>query len=305
MRCYIINNFLIKISSQKQTHHSKTFSEKSKIVYIRIKIKKRKKEKHKPKSSKDKIVELFTKNVRNKRPNLQKKHCGSEGHWLEKQFGVTPNSSNTPDILGYEIKKESRKITFGDFSASEYIYSAKRPVIEKTNNWNTDTSISRTDFIRYFGSKNKIKNRYSWSGKCVPKYPTTTYTENGQRFAVTTKGDICIYYSFTEDTRTEIKHTFPPYFKKNNLLIAIWYKDKIADHINKKFNQNGFVICKKQNKKFTKICFGKPLNYQTFLTNFINGKIFFDSGMYETNCRNYSQFRATSSFWNNLIIEEF
>jgi len=35
-----------------------------------------------------------------------------------------------------------------------------------------------------------------------------------------------------------------------------------------------------------------------------NKKIIFDSGMYDGNSRNYSQFRG-SGFWNELIIEEY
>jgi len=30
-------------------------------------------------------------------------HCGEEGHFIERQFGIQPNSNNEPDILGYEI----------------------------------------------------------------------------------------------------------------------------------------------------------------------------------------------------------
>jgi len=35
-----------------------------------------------------------------------------------------------------------------------------------------------------------------------------------------------------------------------------------------------------------------------------NKKIIFDSGMYDGNSRNYSQFRGTC-FWNELITEEY
>ena len=39
---------------------------------------------------------------------------------------ISHNSNNEPDILGYEMKKNSSKITFGDFSASEYLFSKKK-----------------------------------------------------------------------------------------------------------------------------------------------------------------------------------
>ncbi len=35
-----------------------------------------------------------------------------------------------------------------------------------------------------------------------------------------------------------------------------------------------------------------------------NKKVIFDSGMYDGNSRNYSQFRG-SCFWNELITEEY
>lgn len=66
------------------------------------------------------IIKLFNTNVKDKKIEIiGKKHCGSEGHWLETQMGIKHNSKNLPDLFGYEMKKNSKKITFGDFSASE------------------------------------------------------------------------------------------------------------------------------------------------------------------------------------------
>ena len=62
---------------------------------------------------------------------VSKKHCGKEGHWLEDKMGIKHNSKNEPDIFGYEMKKNSSKITFGDFSASEYLFSKKREILNK------------------------------------------------------------------------------------------------------------------------------------------------------------------------------
>jgi hypothetical protein len=75
-------------------------------------------------------------------------------------------------------------------------------------------------------------------------------------------------------------------------------------HIENKFNVNGFFICKKVGDRYEKICFGKPFDYNYFIECIKNKKIIFDSGMYEGNTRNYSQFRATH-FWDELITEEF
>ena len=62
-------------------------------------------------------------------------HCGKEGHWLETKMGIKHNAKNEPDINGYEMKKSSIKITLGDFTASEYIFSRKnkRNIINHLN----------------------------------------------------------------------------------------------------------------------------------------------------------------------------
>lgn len=53
---------------------------------------------------KDNIVEIFRKNVKEKKfLKSNNKHNGSEGQWLEKSFGILNNSENSPDIGGYLI----------------------------------------------------------------------------------------------------------------------------------------------------------------------------------------------------------
>lgn len=129
------------------------------------------------KNDKQLIIDKFMTNVKGK-PILIKniKHCGSEGHWLETQFGISSNNKNEPDLLGYEMKKNSSKITFGDFSASEYLFSKKKEIIENMNNWKKGkNNITREDYIKYFGTPNPLKNnRYSWSS-CVPTYGIWNY----------------------------------------------------------------------------------------------------------------------------------
>ena len=250
------------------------------------------------------IIDKFNTNVKNKEIIFDNNHCGSEGHWLEKQFGISHNSKNEPDICGYEMKKESSKISFGDFSATEYLFSKNKKTIEKYNNWDCNKYImTRIEFIRTFGQPNKLKNnRYSWSGKCIPKY--NIWNTFGQILKFNENLDLCIYYSFEKDTRKE-KINFPDYIK-TEILITIWKKEKLQNHINNKFNKNGFFICKKINSKFyNKICFGKSFNFIYFVDNIKNNNIIFDSGMYETNSRNYSQFRSNINFWNTLITEEY
>jgi hypothetical protein len=232
------------------------------------------------------------------------KHCGSEGHWLETQFGISHNAKNEPDLLGYEMKKNSSKITFGDFSASEYLFSKKKDIIENMNNWEKGkNNITREDYIKYFGTPNPLKNnRYSWSGSCVPTYGIWNHC--GQMLNFNDSLDLCVYYSFENDIR-EDKNSYPK-FIQNNIIIAIWEKNKLEQHINKKFNKKGFFICKKINDTYEKICFGKPFDFNYFVDNIKNKNIIFDSGMYQGNSRNYSQFRSSANnFWNILITEEY
>ena len=50
-----------------------------------------------------KIVDIYMSNVHGKKADTtgsDPKHSGKEGHWLEKQMGVVPNASNSPDLHG-------------------------------------------------------------------------------------------------------------------------------------------------------------------------------------------------------------
>ena len=256
---------------------------------------------------KQQIINLFNSNVKGLEIIINDKnikHCGKEGHWLETKMGIKHNSKNEPDINGYEMKKSSRKTTLGDFTATEYVFSNKnkRNIINNYNTWSDDIVIKRDDFIRFFGNPNSLKNnRYSWSGSCVPTYDN--YNANGQILIVNEHNDIVIYYSFSKDTRIT-KNDLLEIFKKDNLMIAIWTSDKMKQHINSKFNNKGFFICKKVGEKYDKICFGKAFNFDYFIECIKNKKIIFDSGMYQGNNRNYSHFRG-SFFWDELIIEEY
>ena len=92
----------------------------------------------------------------------------------------------------------------------------------------------------------------------------------------------------------------------NDIIIAIWKKSKLETCINNKYNKKGFFICKKINHKYEKISFGKPFDFKHFVDNIKNKNIIFDSGMYDGNTRNYSQFRSTQgNFWDGLIIDEY
>jgi hypothetical protein len=254
--------------------------------------------------TKEEIINLFINNIKGKKFNKKiKLHDGEEGHWLEKLIGIKSNSNNCPDIGEYEMKKESRKISFGDWSA-EYLFSLKRELLIKINK--KDIILTKEDFIKIFGNKTKNKeNRYSWSGSCIPKYGK--WNDCGQKLYIDKENNIVILYSYKKDKRQPNINNI---LKEKKICIAIWSNKKMEKHVNDKFNKKGFFICKKnKNMIYDKICFGLPLTYNLFLEKIKSGDIFFDSGMYydsdKPNNRLYSQWRANINFWNNLIIEEY
>jgi hypothetical protein len=260
----------------------------------------------------DEITNMFNKNIKNKEiKDISKSK--NEGNWLEEQMGISANSLNAPDILGYEMKKYSNKITLGDYSASEYIYQKKTPHLNKENNNNDDNNndktlsppsppMSRNEFICFFGKSNPKKNgRYSWCGTSVPKY--NEWNNNGQILQITDEQDICIYYSYIKDQRHGIEI---PYIlkKKEKTMVAIWKKEKIKKNIENKFNQRGFFICKKTGNTFQEIFFGKPFDYNYFLDKIKTKQITFESSMKEGCSRNYSCFRASvNDFWKELFLD--
>lgn len=221
---------------------------------------------------KNKIRELFNLNVKGKAPQFENKvHDCQEGNWLETQFGIPPNNKNKPDIFGYELKKDSKTITFGDWSADFYIIS------------------NRDEMIRTFGtSKN---GRYSWSGACFPKY--NVWNRCGQKMEIDGE-DIIIRYDRTFDERMEK-------YSKEHAIIARWNKDSLKQKLENKFNQQGFFICKKSNGVYTDIEFGTTITYDRFLNSVRKLEIFLDSGMKEGNKRPYSNWRARKSYWSTLL----
>ena len=246
----------------------------------------------------DDIIKLFFELVYMKPiPKNTTSHDGNEGQWLEKQFGLKCNSKCQPDLFGFEMKKNSDKITLGDWSASEYIWSKKREYINSFNKWDSSFKLTRVQFFQYFGQANPEKhNRLSYSGLCVPKYGT--YNSSGQCLEFNDDG-LCIFYDNTKDQR---KKDIPDFLQGEKRLIMFWKSEKLKDHVEKKFNQKGFFICNKIDCLYKTISFGHPFNYEHFVENIKNKHIIFDSGMYNGNSRNYSHFRATkTSFWNSLI----
>jgi hypothetical protein len=251
--------------------------------------------------TKEQIISLFKENIKgNEHTKNNDDHDGEEGQWLEKLMNLKPNSKNAPDIGGYEMKKDSKKISFGDWSA-EYLFSPKRDLIYDIND--EEINLTKEQFIKHFGNKNE--DRYSWSGSCVPKYGK--WNDCGQMLKIDENNNILAMYSYDKDKR---KNKTTNKWKGKEICIAVWSCEKMKKHVDDKFNQKGFFVCKKnKDGKYDKICFGPPINYELFIEKVKSGDIFFDSGMYydsnKPNTRLYSQWRASQKFWNNLLTEEY
>lgn len=248
--------------------------------------------------SKKKILELFNKKIRGKKPNTSDSnvnHDGREGHWLETQMEIAHNAANLPDILGYEMKDNTTsKTSFGDWSADYYLYKDKT------------YGITRDDFIKIFGKPNPKKGgRYSWSGEPCPK-SLNIYNNYGQIMIVDKLKNINIIYSYSKDKRINKYDIIPLKIQRDDLLIVKWDAPSIKDKVERKFNNCGWFKCiKNKEGVYSKIVFGDPINFDKWIEGVLNGLIFFDSGMYQGNARNYSQWRAYNNYWDSLVTDTF
>ena len=267
-------------------------------------------------TAKEDIIELFHKNVKGKRPNVEgtnERHDGRQGQWLEHQFGIHSNDYNAADLWGYELKNETTsKTTFGDWSANEYVFNNPeyRDYFAGTNKLK-----KREDFLRIFGKPNEEKGgRCSWSGSPCPKIKC--FNDFGQKLVIDKNKDILAIYSYSQDKRINKAEIVPKSLQLEELVLALWYgeispttkkRDKcLKAKLEDKFNDKGWFTCKTDATGcYCKICFGKPMNYDEWLELVKQGIVFFDSGMYQGNKRPYSQWRANNNFWDSLIEETY
>lgn len=245
------------------------------------------------------IKTLFNENLKDKKYEEIKKHCGSEGFFIEKMLNIQPNCSNDADYKGYEIKKKSKKITFGDWTASGYLYHQDK-FMRDYNDIKID--IQRDDYMKYFGNYNTKKKRFSWSGKCIPKY--NKWNNNGTIMTSDKNENVYIIYSNEKDTRNVF---MPQIFKnKKSIILQYWNNENLKSKLENKFNKKGFVMFEKnKDNYYKKMLIGEPINFINFMDMLKNNVVYFDSGMYQGNNRNYSQFRANQNIWNELVIEEY
>lgn len=246
---------------------------------------------------KRRIISLFLKNVKGKKPNIlgyNKKHDGKGGHWLEEHMGVLHNASNSPDIDGYEMKNDTTsKTTFGDWSPNYRIF-------EKGNKYGIDRSM----FLAIFGAPNVLKNnRYSWSGKPAPKIGD--FNSFGQKLEIDDVGNIFAIYSYKNDQRVDKSKIVPLPLQQDKLVIARWDADILKQKVERKFNNMGWFKCVIEDGVYSKIVFGNPINFETWIDGVRKGLIFFDSGMYDGNIRPYANWRADNKYWDSLVTEEY
>ncbi|MFI3190251.1 MAG: LlaMI family restriction endonuclease [Methylococcales bacterium] len=112
-------------------------------------------------------------------------------------------------------------------------------------------------------------------------------------------------YSFSKDTRANKKEIIPLLLQKEDLTLAKWNESSIRIKLENKFNQKGWFKCVKQGGIYTQLAFGNPISFDVWIAWVKIGDVFFDSGMFQGNSRNYSQWRANNTFWDKLITERY
>jgi hypothetical protein len=248
---------------------------------------------------KQEILHTFNKKVKGRVPDLSgynKNHDGAEGDWLTIAMGLTVNGKNEPDFKGFEMKKDSKKTTFGDWQPDYSLY--KKP------SKGLDAELSRTDFLKIFGQKSKDQSgrklgRYSWSGKVFPTVKgVNTF---GQVIKIDSKGHVKVLYSFSKDSRSNKKKIVPVDLRIENLVLAEWTAENLKKRLEKKFNNLGWFKCLTDSDgRYEKVQFGKPINFDSFITMARSGEVFCDCGMYSTNPRPYMTWRAAKNIWDSL-----
>lgn len=247
--------------------------------------------------ARSKIIDIFKKNVYGKIPDTKSsdpKHDGKVGHWLEIQMGKNPDASNTPDFFGYEMKTQtSGVLTLGSWDPNYWIFN------------NPEKKINREGFLQAFGKPNpNKKNRMSWSGSPVPKIDGIN--DYGMRITIG-EDAIRFFYSYSDDRRDNKENVVPEHLRLKDLEICRWNfsgNKSLREKVENKYNQQGWFICLRgQDGRYSSLGFGNPFNFDTFLKLFRDGLVYFDSGMYKGNPRNYCQWRASNTFWDTLITD--
>ena len=266
---------------------------------------------------KQQIKAAFDQNIRGREPKVsatKNQHDGWEGHWLQEQFGLTADAKNAPDLNGFELKDDSGVgvTTFGDWSADEYIFFSHTKCEKNKSQAATcpkcrNSKIDRTKFLRTFGTPNPAKqNRCSWSGTVCPKVNKTN--QYGQILTVYPDGTIKAEYYFSKDTRPNKDSIVPRELQRDGVALATWHGASLKKKLENKFKEYGWFKCMQETKghgKYVGMVFGGPIEFEDWIEQVRLGNVYFDSGMYESNSRKYSQWRASNQFWTSLIEETY
>tara|TARA_A100001011_G_scaffold397396_2_gene498230 strand:- start:375 stop:1154 length:780 start_codon:yes stop_codon:yes gene_type:complete len=240
--------------------------------------------------NKQNIIDKFIKDVKGfeiKLEQVNKKHNGKDGHWLENKMGIKHNANNEPDIDGYEMKTGDKITTFIDKSPTTMYLNGN--ILPKRS------KAFKKQFWDKYASKKKT-NEPTIGGWSVDKF-----SKCGQKMIVDDDNNILVIYDYKEDTR-ENKNVLG--LNSELHIIMKWDAKELANAIENKFNQKGFFKCIKENNKFTKICFGKKITFDFWINEFKKGVIYHD-GYSKINGRGRHVFRASNKFWESLIIEEY
>jgi hypothetical protein len=245
------------------------------------------------------IEERFEKFVKGQKPDLtgyHSGHDGAEGDWLTKKMGLTVNGKNEPDFQGFEMKKDSAKTTFGDWSPDFALYLAPKRGVKP--------ELSRSEFLKIFGTPKahpepRKNGRHSWSGEVFPTVKGVN--KYGQIMKVEESGDIKALYFHNSDQRPDKKNVVPKKYQSEGVVLAHWTSDRLRLRLERKFNQLGWFKCLKDSSGcYSELQFGRPINYEAFLKMVISGDVFCDCGMYDGNSRPYMTWRANHRIWDLL-----
>jgi hypothetical protein len=236
------------------------------------------------------IITMFNTHVKDRQICLDgqnKKHCGKEGHFLEKQMGLKPNSKNKPDMRGYEMKTGEKVTTYVD-KAPNIVFLNGEPLPKR------NSSEKRKFWEKYASEKESDKPTIG--GWRIYKFNCL-----GQKLCVDEENNIFVLYDYSHDKRPN-KDSLQ--LDKEPHKIMQWNADALKSCIENKFNQKGFFKCIKHNNAFVKICFGRPITFEFWIDQVKEGFIYHD-GYSKVNGRGRHVFRASNKFWNDLITEEY
>ena len=249
------------------------------------------------------LVEIFNEKLRGKRYVKEgSHHNGSEGHFVEKMFGIGRNSSKHADYKGFEIKIVSPKTDILEKIADEYLFSQNGAPTLASVNGDRHLYLTKNKFIQTFGQPNEKKsNRFSWSGRSSPKYGG--WNECGQTLVICPRSsNFYAIYSYKKERRS-FAHNVPDIFKTGYVAIAVWFATEMKDRIDNKWNVHGFMKpVKAPSGEYVRLAFGRPFGFEHFVESVRRSTIVFDSGLVENanRGRSCSKFRGNSTFVNEL-----